>query len=582
MSSACYQSVQEKMGDSARLAVADLLVSEYNTRCSFVDADHVEHLAGLIQERGFHPTRAISVNIIQNAAGEPVTKRVVAGRHRLEAAKLVGLSHVPCVQYCGLTDEEETLLDRWDNEMDEEHKPVHFLDEAEHYRFLKKIKGWSVRQIARNKNTDRNTVFRRLKFAEISSTAKHLIRGVSHGRHPAERHLRDICKLKDPDHIILIIKEIIQRGQAEEAEEVDEGGVPVRAMKQKEVGNRVAELLKLESKEDESLVKSEDIAATEPDTQQGGQHVAHPTESPSEKSKSAENRTQPTPLVAMQANRPSLPSAVGGLKDEEAALAEIHQQRIAKQMSNGSLGVDSEKRSTAAMKFDVVPRWLKCSSFPHKMKALWPLFEFLVRFEMRYLHGVTSTNKEDGYFFIGGSESSPEWTCQFLGRMLGLEPATVQKKLRALESYELIKVERANLPRYPRFQIRWDHIKKLYDEESWSISFEEGGLAQLPLEFSGQVEPTPLHTIWVRDGIVSQGVDHGVKETMEELKGLGASNKFARRILNENYLGTLRQVLVQLPSAMESYQERSGETIRKPLDFFLGCLKAAKKNQDEK
>ncbi len=579
MNSTSYQSIQEKMGDSARLDVSELLVSEYNARCSFVDRPHVEHLANLIQERGFHPTRAISVNIIQNAVGETVSTRVVAGRHRFEAAKLAGRTHIPCVQYFGLTDEEEVLLDRWDNEMDEEHKPVHFFEDAEHYGFLKERKTWSQRKIARVKGVSKGTTGWKLKIAALPEEVKAIVKGAHnecpHCGHLVEAHFREICKLQKSGHMILIIKEIIERGQAEKEETLNNLEVSVRAMKQREVANRVSELLELESREEKSpevYDNSDNMVKSTPASLPGGHHGDHP-----EEGESTENRFQPTSSVAMKTAPSSRPSSRGS--DDDEFLAELREQRIAEQMSNGPLGVDSEKRSTAAMKFDIEPRWLKHSSLSKTNKPLWLLFVHLIQLEMRYKYGEESTNEEDGYFFIGGSESTPEWTYQYLGEILDLKPAIIQKKLRTLEKHELIRVERAELPRYPRFQIRWDHLKNLYDEEGWSISFEEGGLAKLPPDFSGQVGPTPLHTIWVRDGIVQDGIDRGVKETIEDLEKLGASSKFAHRILKENYFGTLRQVLAQLPSRMDDYQQKNGEEIRKPLDFFLGCLEAAKMNQ---
>ena len=54
MGEATYQAIQEKMEQITFLSLDSLVISEYNTRCSFVDNEHVEHLVNLIKERGFH------------------------------------------------------------------------------------------------------------------------------------------------------------------------------------------------------------------------------------------------------------------------------------------------------------------------------------------------------------------------------------------------------------------------------------------------------------------------------------------------------------------------------------------------
>jgi hypothetical protein len=53
---------------STEIEIGKLTPSEFNTRHAFVDQDHVEYLAGRIKERGFHPKRAISVNVYEKAS----------------------------------------------------------------------------------------------------------------------------------------------------------------------------------------------------------------------------------------------------------------------------------------------------------------------------------------------------------------------------------------------------------------------------------------------------------------------------------------------------------------------------------
>lgn len=571
MSEASYKSIQSKMSGIATLPLDSLIVSEYNTRCAFVDQDHVEHLAKRIAERGFLPIRPLLVNVIRNASGAISSRRLVAGLHRYKGSILAELREAPCTQFEGLTPEEECLLDRLDNEMDEDHKKAPFLAEAEHYRYLIEQKGWSHRQIAQTKGVSRSTVQWKLQIAALPEQVKNTIRGCHNCGTLVEGHFREICKLKSAGHMILIIKEIISRREAADQEE---GECTVVPMKHREILNRVAELLERESRGEVAPEVAEMAANSLPQTGEEDETAEQDLPSPSPLTaggapgqKFSKVSTKVSPMLDAPAPN-----------EEEAALAQMRQQRIEEMKAQGPLGVVSDKRSTAAMKFDVIPRWIKCSSLPSLLKGDWLLFETLLKYEMRYKHGLESTQAEDGYFFIGGRESTPGWAYQFLANMLQQKVATIQKKLRYLEKIELIKIKKVPLPRYPQFQICWESLKKLYDQKAWWIPFEEGGVDQMPPNYSGIIEPTPVHTIWVREGMVIKGIDYCMKETLEALEQLGASGKFARKLVQEYHLGTLRHLLVLLPTQIETYEQTQGEAVREPLNFFLSRLKAIPKS----
>ena len=558
---ATYQSIQARMGETVRLAADEMvIVSEYNTRCSFVDKAHVEHLAQLIRERGFHPKRAVSVNIVQNASGEITARRVVAGRHRLEAAKLAGLSEIPCLLYYGLTEKEECLLDRWDNEMDEEHKPVHFLDEAEHFRFLAETKGWSQRKIAQVKGVSKGAVGWKLKIAALPEQVKTFVKSAHPGGHLAERYFRDICKLKNPAHMVLICKEIMEKGEAAREERVDERGRPFSSMTKKEVFSRVDELLELESRGGLAPDLAELASSSEPPLNEKHPEITQTSET-----------TASLPVEASLEEPEEVPN------EEQATLAKLRGERLKEQQTMGPLGVSSEERSTEAMKFDITPRWLRRSKLRKDLGADWDLFDVLVEFGMRYQYGKKTASSQE-YFFIEGRENTPEGSYSYLAELCNVTLVTLKKKLRRLIQKGYIQMILASLPQYPRFQICWEKLKEEYDSSAWFIRFDEGGLEDIPATFSGTIEPTPVHTIWVRDGVVCKDIDHAVSETMEELKKLGARTNFVRKLLRETDLGTLRRVLALLPHFMESHQQKTGEKIDKPLSFFLGCLKEVVKD----
>ena len=259
---AVYQAINEKMGETISLSPDKLHLSEYNTRSTCVDRQHVENLAVRITEQGFHPKRAISVNVIRGVGGAETTYRVAAGVHRFEASKKAGLRELPCLVYYDLTEDEECFLDKWDNEMDETHKQIHFLDEAAHFKYLSEIKKWSYRQIGKNKGVDHMTAARKIRIAEIPEQAKTIIRSVDPGLHLfSEKYFRDICKLSDP-YIIAICEEIATRGRLAENGEKDHDGRSVTPMKQAEIKKRVDELLQLE-KEGKGLSGSQEALAAQ-------------------------------------------------------------------------------------------------------------------------------------------------------------------------------------------------------------------------------------------------------------------------------------------------------------------------------
>jgi len=558
MSEASYQSIQAKMSGIGNLPLDSLIVSEYNTRCSFIDQDHVEHLAKRIAERGFLLIRPLLVNVIRNASGAISSLRLVAGLHRYKGSILAELREAPCTQFEGLTPEEECLLDRLDNELDEDHKKAPFLAEAEHYRFLLEQRGWSQRQIAQTKGVSRTAVRWKLQIANLPEQVKALIRGWAHCAHLVEWHFREICKLKNQGHMILIIKEIISRGEAADQEEGDGTIVPMR---HREILNRVAELLELESRGEVAPEVAEMVA----NSPQEPQELASET-----------GTDLPTPSVTM--SKESSGAIMARVPDEEeAALAQMRQERIEEQKARGPLGVASEERSTGAMKFDVMPRWLKWSSLPAALKngRLWELYEELIKYEMRYKYANQPKKADNGYFYIENRENTAEGAYKHLGRPLNLKAETVQKKLRKLEKYGLLEMQTSPLQPIPRFRIHWEHLKELYDRDAWQIPFEEGGLEDAPFSFTGPIEPTPHHTIWLRGGLVKEGVDQMGERAKKGLKALGASPRLQAKLFKEYLPELLVRSLEEMPRAIEQYEEQNKKQVKNKLEFLLGILKAA-------
>jgi len=514
-----YKAISAKMGDSIELEIGKLTPSEFNTRHAFIDQDHVEYLAGRIKERGFHPKRAISVNVIKDAKGESIAYRVVAGIHRFEAAKKAGLVKVPCLLYCGLTEEEECLLDKWDNEMDEDHKAIHFLEEAEHYRYLQEVKGWSVRQIARNKGIGKSVAADRMKLALLPDEAKKIILGVRHGGHFAERHFREICKLQTTEAVLQICQGIATRGMKAEAGEKDDAGNPILPMQQKEIEERVRELLVVEA---------------------------------------AGGKIKPGEMPDIPAKKKG---PVPDLELSEYIVNLVNESR-------------REKVSTTNMKFDLVPRWMKHAPIARAMSfTVWGTLRALIEYCMRY-HPKGYEKGENQAFYIAGLNGHPEDTYGILANAAGIKSAEkIEKRhLKELESRGYVKVEKARAPGYPRFTLNWDKIMEYYLRYAWEIPFREGGLKDMPEDFTGIIAPTPCHEVYITKGEIKSGVDYATKDTWERIiKEVGFAPHMAWKILNENDVAGIRKVLHEMPIHEAKYK-RQGKAIKNKKAFFLAAL----------
>jgi hypothetical protein len=464
-----YRKINEKMGETTSLPIESLVASEMNTRSCCIDKQHVEYLAGKIRERGFHPKRAISVNIITGVGGNAICCRVAAGVHRLEAAKAAGLTEIPALVYRNLTEDEECLLDKWDNEMDEDHKPLHFLEEAEHYKYLAEVKSWSQRQIARNSGANKGIVFYRLQIANIPEEAKAIIRGV-----PTmvgtfqERYFRDICKLSEP-HIIAICHEIDLRGEQAARGERDGKGHPVHPMKQAEIKTRVQELLDMEKSGKALKRKLRPI----------------PTQAelfPEELEPEEERYEAHTVVVDFQ--REEAPP----VEPAPAATAEPIPQL------SPELAHRSPQKSTQKMNFDRCVRWFKfLGLLREKGTAFHIVLKKLIEYDIWY-----RGNEDEPFYF---SEKEYEDPLALFAEEAGVERDHILKRtLPALKNEKLIDywIEDG---RY-RFKPNWDALFEMYCRRAYAVPYKEDGLKDLPTNFTGVIRPTPFHYVRIVNGKV--------------------------------------------------------------------------------
>ncbi|MEW6558174.1 MAG: ParB/RepB/Spo0J family partition protein, partial [Elusimicrobiota bacterium] len=87
--------MRKKLGDLISLPIDKIQISEFNTRCQFVDHDHVETLMKSIETNGYIPKSAVWVNAVIGPDEKIIAYRLVAGRHRYEATKRLNLEEIP-------------------------------------------------------------------------------------------------------------------------------------------------------------------------------------------------------------------------------------------------------------------------------------------------------------------------------------------------------------------------------------------------------------------------------------------------------------------------------------------------------
>jgi ParB-like chromosome segregation protein Spo0J len=468
---AIYQTINEKMGETVSLSPEKLHLSEYNTRSTCVDRQHVENLAARITEQGFHPKRAISVNVIRGAGGAETAYRVAAGVHRFEAAKKAGLKEIPCLIYYDLTEDEECFLDKWDNEMDESHKQIHFLDEAEHYKYLQEIKGWSQRQIARNKNISKTEVVFRLQIAKMPKEAKQIIRGGGHhGDHFSERHFRDICKLSEP-HIIAICEEIASKGSQAEKGEKDTWGKSVTPMKQAEIKKRVGELLKLEQEGNE-LTRVKEALST--------QLSLFVDEDREKEAPDAQEHFVKKIVVAEKEEIPEEPPTP------------VHE--IAKEKKDiRELVYRSREKNSRGLNLDRCVRWLKNSGLVRELgQTAYIVLRKMEEYDLWY-----RANQDEPFFF--GPDKDP---FALIAEQAGVEKEHLQKRSLPFLKKEGFIDYWMDKGLY-WFKLNWDRLFDVYLEKAHTIPFDEDGLENIPPDFTGIIRPTPFHFIRIEKGQVT-------------------------------------------------------------------------------
>jgi len=633
--SSLYDSIENKRGERALLPIKSIIFSEFNTRTASIDWNHVDVLAQRIKEEGFNANRAVCVNVFRDAAGNVLSRRLVAGLHRYLGAKKAELQDIPSIIYYELTEEEECLLDSWDNRMDEVHKPFNFLQEAEHCEFLRKVKGWSVKKIAKLKNTNRALVVNKLKIAGLSQEAKAIIKiGNQSGEIFQERYFRDICKLQHGEHIVLICKEILERGVQVTENQKEENEKVLDPMKKAEIKKRVFELIEGEKNIEDSSAKinknnhnssvtrviqpgnDNDNLAEELSTNSYTLEECYPGNTPQECSENSlkslpelpqrsfgekenserviSNNTKNTDRE-LQSKDTNLDFPFDELDETNIHVLDEHietnysQEEIdeVKKQARESLGISEEKKEEASyqtfekwttndLPFNIFPRWAGRSKIIKRSltKTQWQILRVLLTYGLRF-HKKEKADLESFFFYLEEIQYSVKETCEVIAEEGYLRAVTVQRNIGILEKKEYVKIRRATYPPFMSFQINWDKFAQIYNEEKEQIPFRAGGLQGLPMEFKGNIQATPLHALFIEDGKTTDLLSRKGIQLFNQLKIIpGISSRTAINLLGKYPEERIEKALEKYVQAFMEYVNK-GESLKNKAGLFLKILEKA-------
>lgn len=175
-----------------QMPVQELLPNPMQPRRVF-DSDSLESLAASIRQHGILQP----LTIRQSWRGW----EVVAGERRLRAAKLAGLTQVPCL-VAVLDDNESALLALLENL---QRQDLHYLEEANALSAFLKKTGMSQEEVSQRLGRSPSAVANKLRLLKLSpDCASELL-----NHHLSERHARALLRLEDESERRAALKHII-------------------------------------------------------------------------------------------------------------------------------------------------------------------------------------------------------------------------------------------------------------------------------------------------------------------------------------------------------------------------------------
>lgn len=446
-------------------------ISEFMTRGQSLDEGHIENLMSIMKKEGYLPESSVWVNAITGANGEVLQYRLIAGRHRFEACRRLGIDQIPALIFEDLTDQEECLADRVSNEKDRRHKRVSSIEEARHILYLKEKKGWSIRQIARAKGISKSEVSRKIQIAKFPKSVQDIFVTVPIGDTFKESYFREISRLKSEPHQVLVCKKVV--GEASGDTEDNKNMGEKKSLNASDIKKMVNELLLVEA---QGKIAEEAMKYFNKDEKVGNI------------------------------------SSIFNVKVEEIqdiSIFSVEEEAWRMIMENSFPGY-FDRRNKKTMRFGTFPLWLR-----HCREAIdLPLSSFYLLMEI-VGNDLRYTPEKENFFFIRQGKSY-ENTEQYLSAIVGVKEKTLMKKLLpSLDEYIAYRKPGDIL----KFKVKWDKFFELYKRVAWRIPFHDGGLDCIPEDFTGAVFPTPFHCIYIENGHIKlkdSAVEKDVPEVEEK------------------------------------------------------------------
>jgi len=145
-------------------------------------------------------------------------------------------------------------------------------------------------------------------------------------------------------------------------------------------------------------------------------------------------------------------------------------------------------------RFSVLPMWVKHTDLIRTLRcSTYNLLQELISYDYRY------KPEKDQFFFIKHGKNYDN-CLDFLAHLAGVNRATLEKNV--LPSLGDFVFYKKNGGGDIRFQLRWDNLFEIYKEKALFIPFDDGGLQDIPVEYTGWIRPTPYHSIYIERGII--------------------------------------------------------------------------------
>ncbi|MEA4815274.1 MAG: ParB/RepB/Spo0J family partition protein [Lachnospiraceae bacterium] len=181
---------------TTNIPVENIRPNPYQPR-KFFDISSLNELAGSISEFGI--IQPLCIRSLKSGGYE-----LIAGERRLRAAKIAGLSEVPCI-ISDISESESAFVSLVENI---QRQSLNFIEEAESYESIINDYGFTQEALAKKLNKSQSSVANKLRLLKLNPEIKKLLISGE----LTERHGRAVLRLPDEALREKIIKKAIEEG----------------------------------------------------------------------------------------------------------------------------------------------------------------------------------------------------------------------------------------------------------------------------------------------------------------------------------------------------------------------------------